>query len=264
MLCVIICLSFTFSLLCGVGNALEENEIIVSVVLTSQTGFPGSGAVASIFLVNNSTEILTIQYVGINFDWMPSDQFLGHNLSEDPVFISSSTNHIFQAINIIVPPDTTLGEHNYSVGIDGLKGTEIFSWNSQNYIFVVKDSKKQTYDDLLSQVSSKITESKSVNYESSTAQSLVEQAEVEYVQALVYGNQNSWDEAVSRLNSASSYLEQADVEEQKYLEEKSSQENLLIIIGLVVVIIIAILVVFYLVRRKKDKILIQTKKNHIN
>ncbi len=257
MLCVIVCLSFTFSLLCGVGNALEENEIIVSVVLTSQTGYPGSGAVASVFLVNNSTEILTIQYVGINFDWMPSDQFLGHNLSEDPVFIPSSTNHIFEAINIIVPPDATLGEHKYSVGIDGIEGTtEIFSWNSQNYIFVVQDPKKQAYDDLLTQVSNKITDSKSVNYQSSTAQSLVEQAEDAYAQALAYGNQNSWDDAVSMLNSASTYLEQADVDEQKYLEEKSSQENLLIIIGLVVVIIIAILAVFYLMRRKKDKILI--------
>ena len=251
---VFICFSFTLSLFFGVGNALEENEIIVSVVLTSQTGYPGSGAIASVFIVNNSTEILTIQYVGINFDWMPSDQFLGHNLSEDPVFIPSSTNHIFEAINIIVPPDASLGEHNYSVGIDGIKGTtESFSWNSQNYIFTVKDSQKQTYDNLLTQVSTKITESRSLNYQSSTAKSLLQQAEGAYVQALVFGNQNSWDEAVSMLNNASSYLEQADVEEQKYLEEKSSLENLLIIIGLIGVIVIGVLVVFYLIRRKKNK-----------
>jgi len=254
VLWVLICFSFTFSLLFGgVANALEENEIIISVVLTSQTGYPGSGVIASIFLVNNSTEILTIQYVGIHFDWMPSDQFLGHNLSEDPVFITSSTNHIFEAINIIVPPNATLGEHNYSVGIDGLKGTtEIFSWNSQNYIFVVQDPEKKAYNDLLSQVSNKITVSRSMNYQSSKAQSLLGQAEDAYVKALVYGNQNSWDEAVSRLNSASTYLEQADVEEQKYLEEKSSQENLIIIIGLVGVIIIGIIAVYYLIRRKKD------------
>ena len=252
MLWVIIFFSFTFSQLFVVGNALEENEIIVSVVLTNQTGYPGSGTIASVFIVNNSTEILTIQYVGINFDWMPSDQFLGHNLSEDPVFIPSSTNHIFEAINIIVPPDATLGEHTYSIGIDGIEGTtENFSWNSQNYIFVVQDPEKQTYDNLLTQVSNKITVSRSVNYQSSKSQSLIEQAEDAYAQAQVYGNQNSWDEAVLMLNNASSYLGQADVEEQKYLDEKSSLENLLIIIGLVVVIVVAILVVFYLIRRRK-------------
>ena len=254
MLWVYICFIFIFSQFFSVGNALEENEIIVSVVLTSQTGYPGSGAVASVFLVNNSTEILTIQYVGINFDWMPSDQFLGHNLSEDPVFVPSSTNHIFEAINIIVPPDASLGEHNYSVGIDGIKGTtESFSWNSQNYIFTVQDSQKQTYDNLLTQVSTKITESSSLNYQSPTAKSLLEQAEGAYVQALVFENQNSWDEAISMLNNVSSYLDQADVEEQKYLKEKSSLENLLIIIGLVAVIIVAVLVVFYLIRRKSNK-----------
>ena len=253
ILWVIICLSFTFSNLFVVGNALEENEIIVSVVLTSQTGYPGSGAIASVFLVNNSTEILTIQYVGINFDWMPADQFLGHNLSEDPVFIPSATNHIFDAINIIVPPDVTLGEHIYSVGIDGIEGiAENFSWNSQNYIFVVQDPEKQTYDDLLTQVSNKIAESRSLNYQSSSAQSLIEQAEDDYAQALVYGNQNSWNEAVSLLNSASNYINQANVEEQKYLEEKSSEENLLMSIGIVVVIVVAILAILYLMRRKKE------------
>ena len=104
------------------------------------------------------------------------------------------------------------------------------SKNSQNYIFLVQDPQKQTYDNLLTQVSNKITVSRSVNYQSSKAQSLIEQAENAYAQAQVYGNQNSWDEAVLMLNNASSYLGQADVEEQKYLDEKSSLENLLIII----------------------------------
>lgn len=245
-------LGLVFSLLCGVGNALEQNEIGVSVVFTSQSAYPGSGAIASVYLVNNSTDILTIQYMGIHFDWMPSDQFLGYDLSDNPVVIPNSANHIFDSITIIVPADATLGEHSYFVGIDGFKGTtDVFSWNSQVFTLEVEDPEKEAYNVLLTQVSNKITASEKKIYQSSKAQSLLDQAVDAYEQALVYGNQNSWDEAVSMLNSASTYIEQADFEEQKYLADKGLQETLPVIIGVVVVVVVIILVMIYLMKRRK-------------
>lgn len=252
VLYVCVSLSLVFSLLCGVGNALEQNELVTSVVLTNQDAYPGGTMLASVYLKNNSTEILIIQYVGIQFDWMPSDQFLGHDLSDNPIVISPSANQYSDPITIVLPEDVTLGEHSYFVGIDGLEGTDLFTWDSQTFTLWVQDPKKEEYNVLLTQVSGNITASEGKNYQSSKAQSLLGQAENAYEQALDYGTQNSWDEAVSTLNNALTFLQQADAEEQKYLAERSSTETLLITIGIVAVTIAVISVTLYLMKKRKE------------
>jgi hypothetical protein len=252
VLYVFVSLCLVFSLLCGVGNALEQNELIVSVVLTSQDAYPGNNIIASIYLKNNFTEILTIQYVGIQFDWMASDQFLGYDLTNNPIVIVPSEDQFVDSINIILPETVELGEHTYFVGIDGIQGlADPFSWDSQAFILLIQDPAKQEYDVLLTQVSGNITASEGKNYQSSKAQSLLGQAEDAYDQALVYGTQNSWDEAVSLLNNALTYFKQANVEEQKYLADKSSQETLLLIVGVAVVAIVAISVIIYFIKKNK-------------
>ncbi len=244
-------LSLVLFLFCGVGNALEQNELIAYVVLAQENAYPGGSMLAAIHLTNNSTNILTIQYVGIHFDWMSSDQFLGYNLSDNPITIPPSTDKYVNPQTIFLPEDVTLGEHSYFVGINGLEGTDLFTWDSQTFTLLVQDPKEKEYNTLLTQVSGNITASESQNYQSSTAQSLLEQAGDAYDQALVYGNQSSWNEAVSTLNNALTYLEQADVEEQNYLAEKSSQEFLLLTLGIVVVAIVIILLMIYIIMKNK-------------
>jgi hypothetical protein len=253
VLYVCVSLSLVFSLLCGVGNALEENELVATVVLTNQDAYPGGTMLASVLLKNNSTEILTIQYVGIQFDWMPSDQFFGYNLSDNPVGITPSAEQYLNLISIVLPEDVTVGEHSYFVGIDGLEGsTDQFNWDSETFTLMVQDPKKQQYNVLLTQVSDNITASDKKNYQSSKAQSLLGQAEDAYEQAVDYGTQDSWDEAVSMLNNALTYLQQANAEEQNYITEKSSTETLLITIGIVAVATVVILVTLYLMKKRKE------------
>jgi hypothetical protein len=253
-------LSLVFSLLCGVGSALEQNQLITSVVLTNQNAYPGGTILASIYLKNNSTDILTIQYVGIQFDWMSSDQFYGYDLSSNPTVIIPSADQFVNSITMTLPENVTTGEHTYFVGVDGLQGTDSFMWDSQTFTLLVQDPKIEQYNYLLAQVSGNITESENNNYQSSKAQSLLTQANLAYEQALVFGNQNSWDEATSLFNNALTYLEQAEVEEQNYLADKGLQETLFIAIGIAVVVIAAILVIIYLTKRKKKSpVLAQTQ-----
>ena len=252
MLYVCVSLSLVFSLLCGVGNALEQNELVAYVVLTNQEAYPGGTMLASVLLESNSTEILTIQYVGIHFDWMTSDQFLGYDLSDDPVTIIPSAEQYLNPITIVLPEDVTVGEHSYFVGIDGLEGTTIFTWDSQTFTLVVQHPKQEEYNSLVTQVTDNITASEAKNYQSSTAQSLLGQAEDAYEQALDYGTQSSWDQAVSKLNNALTFIQQADAEEQKYLTERSSNEMLLVTIGIVAVTIVVISVALYFMKKKKE------------
>lgn len=253
VLCVLVSFSLVLSLFCGACSALEQEELTSYVVLTTQNAYPGNSLLAAIYIKNNSPELLTIQYVGVHFDWMASDQFFGYDLSDDPVVLSPSADQFLDSISIPLPNDATSGEHSYLVGIDGLEGTESFSWDSSTFTLFVKDSEQEEYDTLVIQVSSNITASEGKNYQSSTAQSLLGQANTAYDQALAYADQNSWDEAVFMLNNALTYFEQADVEEQKYLAEQSSQEPLLIIVGVAAIAIVAILAVMFLMKRRKTR-----------
>ena len=246
--------SLIFSLLCGVGNALEQNELVASVVMTNQNAYAGGTILASIYLKNNSPDILTIQKVGIQFDWMPSDQFLGYDLSDKPIVIIPSADQFVDTIPIILPENVTLGEHSYFVGINGRNSTGDFTWDSQTFTLLVQDPEKEEYNVLLTQVSGNITASEDKNYQSPRAQSLVGQAKSAYDQALVYGNQDSWDEAISLFNNALTYLDQANIEEQQYLAEERFHETLYLILGVVAVVVGAILVIIYLMRRRRVKL----------
>ncbi len=260
VLYVLISFSLILSIFCGIGNALEQTDITSYVVLTSQNAYPGHSIIAAIYIKNsNSSDILTIQYVGIQFDWMASDQFFGYDLSSDPIVLAPSAEQFLDSISIFVPEDSTLGEHSYFVGIDGLEGAEAFSWDSQTLSLIVQDPEKEEYNALLTQAVSNITASENKNYKSSTAQSLLDQAKNAYEQAIAYGDQSSWDEAVSMLNNALTYIEQADVEEQKYSANKSSQDMMLITVGIAVLAIIAILAVMFLMKRRKTRETHQTQ-----
>jgi hypothetical protein len=263
VLYALVSFSLVLSLFCGVGNALEQTDLTSYAVLTTQNAYPGHSIIAAIYIQNsNSSDILTIQYVGIQFDWMASDQFFGFDLSSDPIVLAPSAEQFLYNIGIFVPEDATLGEHSYFVGIDGLEGAEVFSWDSQTFTLIVQDPEKEEYNALLTQASSNITASENKKYESSTAQSLLDQATNAYEQAIAYGDQSSWGEAVSMLNNALTYFEQADVAEQQYLAEQSSQETLLITVGVAAVAIVVILAIIYLMKRKKEaKILPQTQNN---
>lgn len=252
---VLILASFStlIALLSGAVCALEQEELSVSLAWSDQTPNPGDRVTVSIFCKSSSSEEITIYYLGINFDWMESDSFVGFDISDDPVSISGFGSHTFDSLVITIPEDVSIGTHSYFVGMDGLEGEfDSFSWDSPKSVIVVQDPKEEDYNDLASEIASNITTANNASYQSSEAQSLLEQAENAYNQALSLADQKNWEDAIVALQNAEDYLEQAKLGEQNY-EPESQQDDLFIIVGASVVVIVAVLVIILILRRNKKQ-----------
>ncbi len=257
---VIIYFSVISTLFVGSTSALEENEATVTAIWLNLPINQGNIETVTIFFVNNSPEELQIYFVGIHFDWMETDQFVGNNLSSDPVIVPSSETHSFNTIAVDIPADVSLGSHSYYIGIDGLEGETNFAWDSQTFSLVVQGSLELEYNNLATTISNEINEAVNKNYQSSEAQSLLGQAQNAYSQADSMANNNNWDNAISLLQSASNYLEQAEAKELEYTE-KNSFDPLVIVVGLGVIVIV-ILVIIIFVRQKRDNAALKEQNNN--
>ncbi len=249
---IVTCLSIICALFSGVVFALDQDEVRVTVAWSSETHYQGSNQTFSVFLISDSSEELTLYYFGLHSDWMDSDRFIGFDLSADPVIIPAYGSQLLPPVTFQIPEDAGVGPHSYFIGIDGVQGVSTsFSWDSSTLTLVVQKSGLEVYSGLVTQVASDITEAVDAEYQSSEAQSLLDQAENAYSQALSYANEENWVEAFSALQTASSYLEQADTEEQNYVEPKSEDDPLLIIVGVAVVVIVAVLIVILVMKRRQ-------------
>lgn len=252
---VVTCLSIICALFSGVSGvvfALDQNEARVSVFWSSETQYQGSSPTAIVLFISNSSEELTLYYFGLHFDWMVSDRFVGHDLSNNPVIIPAYGSQNFSPVTIQIPEDASVSPHSYFVGIDGVQGESTsFSWDSSTLTLVIQNSGQDVYTGLVTQVASDIAEAVNTDYQSSEAKSFLEQAENAYSQALSYANEENWDEAISALQTASIYLEQADAEEQNYVAPKSAQDPLLII-GVAVVVLVAFLIVILVMKKRRQ------------
>jgi hypothetical protein len=250
---ILACFNTLFALLSGAVCALEQEELSVSLAWSDQTPNPGDRVTVSMFCKSSSSEEITIYYLGINFDWMESESFVGFDLSDDPVSISGFGSHTFDSLVITIPEDVTIGTHSYFVGMDGIEGEfDSFSWDSTKSVIVVQDPKEENYNNLATEIASDITTANNASYQSSEAQSLLLQAENAYGQALSLVDQENWEDAIVALQNASDYLEQAELEEQNY-EPESQQDDLLIIVGASVVVVVAILLIILMLRRNKKQ-----------
>lgn len=258
---VIICLSIISAFLIGPTIALEENEATATAFWLTEPINQGSIETVTIFFVNNSPQELQIYLVGLHFDWMETDQFVGNNLSNDPVVIPSYESYTFNSIAVDIPADTSLGSHNYFVGIDGLEGGEDFSWNSPTFNLIVQNSAEITYNNLKTTISNKISEAVAENYRSSEAQSLLGQAQNAYSQAISSADSSNWDYAISLLQSASNYIEQAEVKEEEFIETSGSIDPLVILIGIGVIVIVVLVIIIF-VRQKRMKTVSKEQKSN--
>ena len=116
----------------GLVVALNSNEASVQVIFSTPQLQPGQTLTARIFFASSSADELLITNVGIHFDWMPSGNFYGYDLSSAPVTIPSGDgSYMFESIAIQVPVTVTSGSHSYYVGVDGMQGASSpFSWDS--------------------------------------------------------------------------------------------------------------------------------------
>jgi hypothetical protein len=247
-LCVLLCM-----MSCGAVFALEQDEARVSVAWSTQTPYLGSAPTVTVFFINDGSEPLTISYFGLHFDWMPEDQFLGYDLSADPVIVPANDNEYFSAVTITIPENVSVGMHTYYVGVDGIEGLSEFSWDSYILTIMVQNSAQQVYSELETQVSNGITEAKDANYQSPEAQSFLAQAETQYSLAMSNADQQNWDDAISQLQSASLYLSQSASNEKTYVPPGNDLLDLLVIlVGVVLVVVVAVLVIVVLTRKRNQ------------
>jgi hypothetical protein len=138
----------TIAFLCvGFASALNQDEAATHVFFVPETAQPGQTISVTIFFTSTSTDELTINYLGLHFDWMASDQFYGYNFSSTPITVPVGGDpHMFNPINIQIPADATIGTHTYTIGIDGTQGSSVtpFSWSSTPATITVVGSNGQT------------------------------------------------------------------------------------------------------------------------
>jgi hypothetical protein len=140
ILLIAICFSMiTFSLFSNTCFALEQEEAAASGYWNNQNHYPGSSGTLTITFISNSSDQLTIYYVGVHFDWMASDVFVGLNLQNSPVNVTSHGSHTFDPMIIPIPANVSVGSHSYYIGIDGIQGTNnaVFSWDSQPFSLLI-------------------------------------------------------------------------------------------------------------------------------
>ncbi len=128
---------FLVAFLCGglVSAAtvtLNSDQASVRAMVSDPEPNAGDSINVSIFFQNNYTESLQIDFIGLHFDWMPSEGFYGFNLSSTPVTVASGSDYFFpQPINVNIPSGVN-GVQGYYVGVEGTVGasSDTFSINS--------------------------------------------------------------------------------------------------------------------------------------
>ena len=120
----------TVVLLCsGFVAALNPDQATARVLFSSETLQAGQPVTGAIFFASTSSDPLVVTAVSIHFDWMPSGQVVGYQLT-NPFTIESGGNHFFDQMQIRTPLNIASGSHTYYIGIDGTDNGAPFSWDS--------------------------------------------------------------------------------------------------------------------------------------
>lgn len=256
-------MAVSISIICvlsiGLVSALEADEASVSLFWSAQKIYQSDVVSVKITLTSNCAEQLTIVGVGLQFDWAP-DMFYGHDLSDNPVVVPAYGTHIFDSITIQIPANASTGTHNYFVGVDGAQGYSLteFSWDSPTMTVQVISVTGKIYGVLVSQFESSLTDAISANYQSAEAQSLIQQAQDEYglASSLVSGSSvadEQWSQALSHVQTAINYLDQASEAEQNAAQAGEQQTLLLYLAIAAIAVIIALSIILVIVRKRRKQ-----------
>jgi hypothetical protein len=236
----------------GLVSALEQNEASVTLEWSSQAVYQSSVVNVVMTFHNNAADEISIDRIGLHFDWMAADDFAGRDFSAIPIAVSAGGSYTFDAVTITVSNNTSAGEHSYFVGVDGSDSYGDFAWDSPEYTIEILSSGKKAFEDLLFVVQKELNEALNVTYESPEAQSLLQQAKNAYTQANLDAQDGNYTVAISTLENLSSYLDQAEVAEQQYAEQMALQQQLLLIAAIIAIVVVVV-VVIALVWRRRNK-----------
>jgi len=244
---VVISIICIFSISAVFALAPDDASVIAS--WGSPKYYQGDTASVRITFQSNIDDTLTITRVSIQFDWMPPDAYYSHDLSATPVSISGHGSYTFELTDILLV-GASAGSHNYKVTIDGLQNSIEFIWNSPSLNLQIFSGNEKLYYQLEPQVKAKID---NATYTNSEAQSLLQQAETEYGLAQESAIQEKWQEAVTSLQAASDYVDQADAAEQSGGGGALGGNLLLYLAVIAIVVVIVLLIIIVAVRRKIKK-----------
>jgi LPXTG-motif cell wall-anchored protein len=131
-----------FGLICalfsGVVSVLAQDGTGIAARVTpiwqpTETPTPGTVVKLTVFFINDYTEPLIVQRVGVHIDWMDEENYVGHDFSDDPVTVPINGGQTFSPITIPIPQDVSVGTHEYVIGVDGLlQNSTAFSWDSSS------------------------------------------------------------------------------------------------------------------------------------
>ena len=231
-------------------SALESDEASVTLEWSSQTVYQGSIVNVVITFHNNAADELTIDRIGLHFDWMESDEFAGRDFTASPITVPAGGSYTFEAVTITVSNNTSAGEHSYFAGVDGSDSFGNFAWDSPEYTIEISSSGKKAFEDLLRTVQTELSEALNVTYKSSDAESLLQQATDAYTQANLEAGEGNYQDAITILENLSSYLDQAEVAEQQYAEQMAQQQQLILVAAIIVIVVVVVVVIALLWRRR--------------
>jgi flagellar basal body-associated protein FliL len=256
LMLIVIFLSVICVLNIGLVSALDQDEASVQLLWSSQAVYSGEIVTVRITFTSSSADQLRIYRIGFHFDWMGPNEFYTSDFTDNPVVVTSFGTNMFNPIAIQIPSNVSVGTYNYYVGVDGTQGGSLttFTWDSPTFTIEVNPMTEKVYNDLKTQVDTKLTAAISANYQSSEAKSLVQQAQDEVKLAQTSANDGEWTAAISSLENASNYLDQASTAEQENKEQQENMQTLLFyvaIIAVVVIVVVAIVVVVVRRRRKR-------------
>lgn len=144
---IIVTLIVAAFLCMGFAAALNQDEASVHNFFSPSTLTAGQTVTVSVFFTSNSSDALQPSRIGLHFDWMGTDNFVGFNdLSSAPITIAAGETKGFPQISFVVPSNVTSGIHSYFVTIDGTQGTSSteFTWNSPSLTVAVIGGSGQT------------------------------------------------------------------------------------------------------------------------
>jgi hypothetical protein len=236
-------------------SALESNEASVSLFWSSQAVYSGDVVTVRITFTSSTADTLRIYRIGFHFGWMDENEFYTSDLTDNPITVSGFGTHIFDPIAIQIPMNVSAGNYNYYVGIDGTQGMSLttFTWDSETFTLQIHPATERIYTSLKTQVDSKLVSAKSANYQSSDAKSLLQQAQTEVDTAKASADLGQWSEAISSLETASNYLDEASVAEQESEEQTAQMQNLLFYLAIVAVVVVVVVVVAVVVVRRRRR-----------
>ena len=250
---LVLSISMLFVLNVDLVSALDQDDFSVSPSWSTVMYYQGGSVTVNLIMSSNTSETLTVYYIGIHFDWMDEDSFQGRDLSDDPVEVESGDVHVFDTMAITIPDDVSVGEHEYVIGIQVAEGTSstITSWDSRARTMYVQHAEAKIFNELVQNVTVKIGKAINATYQNSEAQSLLEQAETEYQQAVGLSYDDQWDEAIEHLQAADSYVDQAAAAEQQGSQQSADLQRILLIIGPLTAAVVVSLIVIIMWRRRQ-------------